>query len=65
MEYQPLGEVTRTHASTEEAAYYLRLRPQTLRWHASRQSGPLQPVRVGRRLLWPVAEIKKVLGVAK
>lgn len=65
MEHQALDVVTRTHLSTAEAAYHLGLRPQTLRIHACRETGPVRPIRVCGRLLWPVAEIKKVLGVAK
>lgn len=65
MDFPALDAVTRTHLSTAEAAYHLGLRPQTLRMHACYETGPVRPIRVCNRLLWPVTEIKKVLGVAK
>ena len=56
---------TRPAVPTEEAAHYLSRRPQTLRAWAMRDgSGPLRPLRVHGRLLWPVADIRRLLGVA-
>lgn len=48
---------------TCEAAAHLNRRPQTLRIWACRENGPLRPLRVNGRLAWPVAEIRKLLGV--
>ena len=62
--YPSLNEVTRTHVTTEEAAYYLNRRPQTCRAWACLENGPLRPLRINGRLAWPVAELRKVLGVA-
>jgi hypothetical protein len=59
----PLALETRSHVGTAEAAWHLLRRPQTLRGWASREDGPIRPVRVGVRLMWPVAAIKSVLGV--
>jgi hypothetical protein len=60
--FPPLEQVTRTHVPTEQAAYYLNRRPQTLReW--SMTGKVIRPHRVNSRLAWPVAEIKRVLGV--
>ena len=60
--YPPLDEVTRPTVPTDQAAYYLNRRPQTLReWAMSGKV--IQAQRVNGRLAWPVAEIKRVLGV--
>lgn len=60
----PLALETRSHVNTEEAAAHLLRRPQTLRGWAMRENGPIRPIRVGVRLMWPVAAIRAVLGVA-
>lgn len=60
--FPPLEQVTRPHVPTEQAAYYLNRRPQTLRgWAMSGRV--LSPLKFNGRLAWPVAEIKRVLGV--
>ena len=61
-QYPPLDSEVRPAVPTEQAAFYLSRRPQTLRVWAMREDGPIRPVRVNGRLLWPVAEIKRVLG---
>ena len=61
--YPPLEEVTRPTVPTDQAAYYLARKPQTLRGWASLENGPLRPLRVHGRLGWPVAGIKSLLGV--
>ena len=60
----PLALETRTALPTTEAAGHLNRSQQTLRIWACMETGPLRPVRVNGRLAWPVAEIKRVLGVA-
>lgn len=61
----PLDQETRSTIPTREAAYHLNRQMQTLHIWACRESGPIRPVRVGGRLAWPVAEIKRLLnGVA-
>ena len=64
--FPPLESVTRPNVPTEQAAYYLLRRPQTLRGWASAGTFPdgLRPVRINGRLGWPVAGIKSMLGVA-
>lgn len=62
--FPSLEEVTRTAVTTEEAAYYLSRRPQTLRGWACHEDGPIRPLRIKGRLAWPVAELRKLLGVA-
>lgn len=61
----PLALETRSHVNTSEAAAHLLRRPQTLRGWAMREDGPIRPVRVGVRLMWPVAAIKAVLGLGE
>ncbi len=51
----------RTHITTNEAAFYLNRKPQTLRIWASYENGPLKPIRIYGRLLWSVKEIKDLL----
>lgn len=64
--FPPLELVTRPTVPTEQAAHYLLRRPQTLRGWASAETFPdgLRPVRVRGRLAWPVAGIRRLLGVA-
>lgn len=61
--YPPLEHVTRPAVTTDEAAHYLNRRPQTLRGWACSEDGPLRPMRINGRLAWPVAELRRVLGV--
>lgn len=58
-----LNSEQRAFLDTREAAFHLNRRPQTLRIWACREDGPLRPVRVHGRLAWPVAEIRRVLGL--
>lgn len=60
----PLAQETRVAIPTAEAAAHLNRAQQTLWLWACKESGPIRPVRVMGRLAWPVAEIKRVLGVA-
>lgn len=61
--FPPLEQVTRSHVPTEQAAYYLSRRPQTLRWWAM-TGKVIQPLRINGRLAWPVAGIKALIGLA-
>jgi hypothetical protein len=56
---------TRVGLPTSEAAFHLNRAQQTLRLWAMREDGPLRPARINGRLAWPVAELRRVLGVAK
>lgn len=60
----PLILEKRAALATREAALHLNRAPQTLRIWACQESGPIRPHRVNGRLAWPVAEIKRVLGLA-
>ncbi|RYF61169.1 MAG: DNA-binding protein [Comamonadaceae bacterium] len=62
--FLPLDQVTRPTVTTEEAAFYVNRRPQTLRCWAMGQTGPLNPRRIGGRLAWSVADLRALLGVA-
>lgn len=62
-DFPPLDRETRAAVDTETAAYHLSRRPQTLRCWAAYESGPLRPLRVNGRLAWPIAEIRRLLGV--
>lgn len=64
LKYPPLESLTRPTVPTEQAAYYLDRRPQTLRGWACSDGGALRAIRVSGRLAWPVAEIKRVLETA-
>jgi hypothetical protein len=65
LDLTPLDRESRATIPTHEAAAHLNRRPQTLRHWAMRDgSGPIRPLRVNGRLAWPVAEIRRVLGVA-
>lgn len=63
-QYLPLEQVTRPVLKTEEAAFYLNRRPQTLRAWACLENGPLRPRRIGGLLAWPTAAVKALAGVA-
>ena len=54
----------RPAVGTEQAAYYLNRRPQTMRAWACMENGPLRPRRLMGPLLWDVAGIRRGLGVA-
>ncbi len=60
--FPPLEQETRPAVTTEQAAYYLNRRPQTLRGWAM-TGKVITPTRCHGRLAWPVAEIKRILGV--
>lgn len=59
----PLIEETRTALPTHEAAWHLSRAEQTLRLWACKQDGPIRPIRLHGRLLWPVADLRRLLGL--
>ena len=61
----PLEQETRPNLPTNEAAFHLNRAQQTLRPWACDESGPLRPIRINGRLAWPVAELRKLCGVAQ
>ena len=58
----PLDQVTSPTIKTNEAAYYLNRKSQTLRAWACFEKGPIRPVRINGRLAWYVADILKLLN---
>ena len=64
-DFVPLDLETRTHVSTAVMCRHLNRKEQTGRGWASAETYPegLRPLRVMGRLAWPVAGIRKVLGV--
>lgn len=62
-EIKSLDEVTGTHGKTNEAAHWLNRKPDTLRKWGNSGTGPIKPIRVNGQFLWPVADIKRVMGV--
>ena len=65
IKYPALEQETRPCVPTAQAAHYLTLTPQTLREWSCYQKYPeqLQPIRLGNRLLWPVAGLRSFLKV--
>lgn len=61
--FPALEQEHRPTVGTPQAAYYLNRRPQTLREWACLERGPLRPIRINRRLAWPMAGIRQLLGV--
>jgi hypothetical protein len=63
--YLPLHEVTKPLLTTYELAHYSNLKPQTWRAKACMGTYPegMTPLRLGGRLNWPTAAVKKLLGV--
>jgi hypothetical protein len=61
--YLPLDQVAKPSLNTQDAAYYMNRAEQTMRYWACSERGPIRPLRINGRLHWPVAEIRKLLGV--
>ena len=59
----PLQNEARATLPTREAAAHLNRAQQTLRLWAAYENGPLKPLRLHGRLMWPTAEIKRLLGL--
>ena len=60
--FPPLEQVTRPTVPTDQAAFYLNRRAQTLRTWACLENGPLRPIRINGRLAWNVAQIMAILN---
>lgn len=61
-QYTALVRENRTVIDTNEAAFHLGRKPQTLRKWACYEDGPLRPVRIMGRLAWPVADILRIVS---
>ena len=60
--YTALARENRTVIDTNEAAFHLGRKPQTLRKWACHEDGPLRPVRIMGRLAWNVADIMRIVS---
>jgi len=60
-QFPPLEQVTIPTIKTDQAAYYLNRKPQTLRAWACLENGPIRPIRINGRLAWKVADIRALL----
>lgn len=60
----PLAQEPRAAIPTAEAALHLGRAKQTMWLWACKESGPIRPVRVAGRLMWSVADLRNLLGVA-
>ena len=58
-----LAAEIRSAVDTATAAYHLNRQPQTLRAWACLENGPLRPVRMHGRLMWPTAKLRELCGV--
>lgn len=63
-DFVPLHEERRSHISTRLMCLHIGRKEQTARGWACNEDGPLRPIRVNGRLAWPVADIKRLMGVA-
>jgi hypothetical protein len=61
--YLPIDQLAKPSVDTQAAAYYMNRAEQTMRYWACSESGPIRPLRIHGRLHWPVAEIRRLLGV--
>ena len=60
--FAALPEETRSVIPTNNAAFHLNRKDQTLRGWACYEDGPIKPVRINGRLAWSVDDIKKLLA---
>ena len=65
-DFLPLHLETRTHVTTAVMCRHLGRKEQTARGWASAETFPdgMKPLRVNGRLAWPVAGIRRVLGLS-
>ena len=62
-EFPPLELVTKPVLTTREYCYYSNFAEQTAWLHACKETGPVRPIRIGRRLGWPTKAVKELCGV--
>ena len=51
--------------TTNEAAPYIKRKPQTLRKWACLENGPIRPIRINGRLAWRVSDLNALLSGEK
>lgn len=64
-QFVPLEQERRPTVDTAAYAHYMHIAPQTARLHACKDTGAVRPIRIpgSSKLHWPVAEIRRLLGV--
>jgi hypothetical protein len=60
--FGPIENETRSHVDTACAAFWLNRKEQTLRAWASKENGPIRPIKVNGRNAWAVADIRRILS---
>ena len=60
-QFTDLSLEIRSALPTNDAAFHLNRKPQTLRTWACFENGPIRTVIINGRLAWLVADIKKVI----
>ncbi len=64
--FLPLALENRPAVPTQQAAFYMHRKPQTLRkWATYDGTGPIRAFRCNGRLLWPLDQIRAALGVVQ
>ncbi len=63
-QFPPLEQVTKPNLTTKELCHYSNIAEQTAWLWACKESGPVRPIRIGRRLNWPTKAVKQLCGVA-
>lgn len=60
--YAPLHLVTKPTLTTEEAAFYLNRKPQTLRgWSMDSTSSPIKPISIAGRNAWRTEDVRRLM----
>ena len=63
-QFPPLEQVTKPNLTTKEFCFYANLAEQTAWAYSCKESGPVRPIRIARRLNWPTKAVKALCGVA-
>lgn len=59
--FLPLEKETRERVDTDTAAFHLCRSSKTLRNWSAMDCGPIKPAKIGGRLAWSVADLRKLL----
>ena len=62
-QFPPLEAVTKPILTTREYCHYTNFAEQTAWLHSCKETGPVRPIRIGRRLGWPTKAVKELCGV--
>lgn len=64
-DFLPLDQETRPGVESDCAASRLNRKSQTLRCWAVYENGPIKPLRINGRRMWPTQKLPKLCWVAK